>query len=221
MWRSELAVTAECPSIERLAGDLTAAERSHVAHCVRCQAEQSLFNALEADEPVPGEGASVQWIAAETKRRVFADAQATRAVKAPWWRIPRFALMAAGLVLVVGAAALLWPTSAGVDGTIPSTVYRAAMIDVVSPVGDVSAAPTDLQWKVVPGAVRYDVRLAEVDGTEVWAATAFAPRVDLPANIQAVARPAKTLVWTVIARDDAGRELATSGETRFRVGVTP
>ena len=71
-WHQALTPGPGCLPLERLDADLTAAERTHVAGCARCQSELELFQAFEANTPVEGEGLAVAWIAAQTKRRLDA-----------------------------------------------------------------------------------------------------------------------------------------------------
>src|SRR5262245_18636603 len=61
--------TPACLSFERLGGELTAMEREHVAACARCQTELTLLAEFNESIPAPDEGAAVQWIVAELRRR--------------------------------------------------------------------------------------------------------------------------------------------------------
>lgn len=219
-WRETLATTADCLPLECLGDELTTMERSHVAQCARCQAELALFAALDTAEPRPGEGAAVAWIAAETRRRLGAEGviPSPAGVASPrrtsW--LPSWALMAASFVAVLGGAWLLRTPTATIE--VPGgEVYRSAGLEVVAPSGDVEAVPEALTWTPVPGAARYEVRVREVDGTELWRGTSPDPRLALPAAVRTQVLPAKALEWQVIASDAEGRSLADSGVARFRL----
>lgn len=221
-WQQALDPGPECLAPDRLEAPLTATEQAHVATCARCQTELALFAAYQSDEPLEGEGLAVAWIAQKARRAVLdgavtpAAATAAPAAKATWG-MPRWALMAASLAVVVAGGTLLWNPAAPVNGVVPGQTYRAARLEITSPTGDVPAAPVSLRFSEVPAAVEYEVRLVEVDGTEVWRATTPSPAVSVPPDVSALAVPAKTLIWQVTARDAQRRELAQSGDVRFRV----
>lgn len=222
-WRETLATTADCVPIERLGDELTTMEQAHMAQCARCQAELALFASLDADEPRPGEGAAVAWIAAETRRRlgtagiVPAPALAAPPRRTSW--LPSWALMAASFVAVLGGAWLLRTPDVTIESP-GGAVYRSAGLEVVAPSGDLDAVPEAFAWTPVPGAAHYEVRVREVDGTEVWRGTSPDPRLVLPAAVRTLVLPAKTLEWQVIASDATGRSLADSGVARFRLQAT-
>ena len=129
----------------------------------------------------------------------------------------RWALLAASVAVVASGVALLWTPAPSVPSTGTGEIYRTARVEVTSPSGDVPAPPTELRVAPVPGAVAYDVRLLEVDGTELWRISTPVPTVAVPQEVSALALPAKTLVWLVAASDAQGRVLAESGDVRFRV----
>ncbi len=229
-WQQALEPGPSCLPLERFAEALTAAELAHVAGCARCQTERELFAAYEANEPVDGEGLAVEWIAAQTKRRLAAAEPGTAhpAVAAPaapsrtTWGLPSWALMAASVAIIVGGAALLVTSDRGVEpGTGGGDVYRTARVEITGPAGEVAEAPTQLVWTAVTGAVQYEVRLSEVDGTELWRVTTSSPAAPVPSEVRARALPAKTLVWQVSAKDAQGRTIAESGATGFRVRIAP
>lgn len=230
MWQQALEPGPSCLATERFAGTLTEAEEAHVAGCVRCQTERDLFAAYEANEPVDGEGLAVEWIAAQTKRRLAAaqPGAAGPAVPSPatsprtLWGLPSWALMAASVAVIVAGSALLMNPSRGLD-SVPGggDVYRTARVDITSPAGELAEAPAEVAWTAVAGAALYDVRLSEVDGTELWRVTTSSPAVSVPAAIRARALPAKTLSWQVSAKDGQGRTIAESSATAFRVRIPP
>ena len=230
MWQQALEPGPSCLAIERFTETLTAAEAAHVAGCARCQTERELFAAYEANEPVEGEGLAVAWIASQTKRRLAADlpGAARPVVAAPvaaprtTWGLPSWALMAASVAVIVGGAALLVTPGRRVDpGAGGGDIYRTTRVEITAPVGELAEAPAQLVWTAVPAAVQYEVRLSEVDGTELWRVTTSSPAVPVPSEVRARALPAKTLVWQVSARDAQGRTIAESGATGFRVRLAP
>ncbi len=230
VWQQVLEPGPSCLALERFAGTLTAAEAAHVAGCARCQTERELFAAYEANEPVEGEGLAVEWIAAQTKRRLAAaqPGAARPVVAAPAagprtaWGLPSWALMAASVAVIVGGAALLVTPGRGIDpGTGGGDVYRTTRVEITAPAGELAEAPSQLVWAAVTGAAQYEVRLSEVDGTELWRVTTSSPAVPVPSEVRARALPAKTLVWQVSAKDVQGRTIAESGPTGFRVRMAP
>ena len=70
-------------------------------------------------------------------------------------------------------------------------VTRSLAVGVRGPVGDQAEAPRRFEWLAVDGAVRYRVRLMEVDRREVWSASTSAPGVDLPAPVRTRSLPAE------------------------------
>lgn len=228
-WQQALEPGASCLPLERLGESLSAEEAAHVAGCARCQTERELFARYESNEPVDGEGLAVAWIAAQTRRRlssqigtVGAPSPAPAVAGRTTWGLPSWALMAASVAVIVAGAALLVAPDGGLDPAAGGgDVYRAVRLDVTAPVGELIAAPTEFIWTAVPGAVQYEVRLSEVDGTELWRVTTASPAVPMPAEVRARALPAKTLVWQVRAKDAAGGTIAESGATGFRVRIAP
>ena len=219
-WHQALTPGPGCLPLERLDADLTAAERTHVAGCARCQSELEMFQAFEANTPVQGEGLAVAWIAAQTKRRLDAarGAGTPAATPAPaTWRLPSWALMAASVAVVVAGATLLMRPDAPTAVPETAPVYRGAQVAFTEAAGDLDAAPASVAWTAVDGAVNYDLRLLEVDGTELWRVTTSSPMASVPADARAAFLPGRTLVWRVEARDAGGRTLVSSGDIRARV----
>jgi hypothetical protein len=126
--------------------------------------------------------------------------------------------MAACLVLVASGAFYLTrgpgaPSSAGIG----EGVMRSQGLELTGPAGDVLQRPTEFRWRAVPGAVRYQVRLMEVDHREVWRGEATADFISIPAPVQALMSSGKTLLWQVSASDKSGKLVGTSGMQSFRV----
>jgi hypothetical protein len=95
-------------------------------------------------------------------------------------------------------------------------------VDLLSPIGDLAAIPERLAWRAVDGAARYDVRVLEVDGTEIWMTVTTETTLPAPEAVTRAALPARTLTWRVTALDASGRALGEAGVATFRVspGIT-
>jgi len=213
--------TPSCIPFDRLGGDLTATEREHVSGCARCQTELTLFAEINDPAPAAGEGAAVQWVVAELRRR-RSHASADRRSGSAGWRVLRLpgllAAAAAVFVLAVGYAA--WDREPPVrDLRDAGGGYRTLELQALAPSGDVRAAPRDLEWSPVDGAARYDVVVLEVDRTVLWQGASTTARVSLPGPVVARFEPGKTILWEVTARTRDGAVVAVSGTGRFRVAV--
>jgi len=230
--RAALERTKDCPLSEELAclldGQAESQVAEHVESCAWCQTEIKLLQSFEA--------ADVSYREAEDVRRVNELLQARsgeifrvpRTAPAPrpsWWqslfarpwRSPAVLAMAAVLVLV--AVGLEWrrnapPTLGPVGG---SDVLRSGALKVVAPTGDLQQAPQEIQWEAVPGATRYEVRLLEVDRTEMWKTETSELRVALPKAMEARIVPGKTILCQVAAYDSGGRKLSESEPVPFRI----
>jgi hypothetical protein len=215
--------TPACIRIERFGEDLTQAERDHLSACARCQTELALWQEFTQSIPARDEGAAVQWIAAEVRRRRAELRPSRKFVWARDWlgplRSPGFAAAAAALVLSIGIGHLAWDREPSITTTPGDLNYRTASLGVVAPVGDLPSPPRELVWMAAPGAMRYDVEVLEIDRTILWRASSTALRVDLPAAVVAQLVPGKPVLWEVTALDGSGTVLAQSGTQRFRVRV--
>jgi hypothetical protein len=203
-WRDALAPTPECLAIERLAEELTAAEREHVEGCVRCQTELALFRDVTSEPISPAS----QWIAAGLQRR------SGRAAGRPALRV----LYAIAAMVVIAIGLGTWLREPSIDIPRNDQPYRSARLELVSPAGDLAQAPNELRWNPVPHATRYQIRILEVDSTVVWSGTTTQPRAALPPAVIAQFRPGKSLQWDV--RAFRGNELLAASETQT-IRVTP
>ena len=215
--------TPACIPLERLGAPLTTNEREHVAGCARCQTELTLFAEFNESVPAPQEGAAVQWVVAELRRR---RSQASATAAGSWsgaWRFlrpQRLLTAAAAAILVLGLGYVTWDREPPVRDVHDATgTYRTIQLQAVAPVGDVRDAPRSLEWSPVDGAVSYDVVVLEVDRTIVWQGASATTRVSLPEPVVARFEPGKTILWEVTARNRAGEVLAVSGSGRFRVAL--
>ena len=100
---------------------------------------------------------------------------------------------------------------------IGTEVFRTGSFVVVSPAGDLQKRPQEIRWEQVPKAVVYQVRLLEVDHSELWKVNASGDHIELPAAVQGKIVPAKTLFAEIKAFDSNGSQLATTGPVRFRL----
>lgn len=209
----------ECVPVDRFAERLTPAERDHIAGCARCQTDAALWHGVNDTAPRPHEGAAVQWIVEELKRRNQPPGDAPRAAVIGRWLSWR-PLSALGAVLAVAVtlgyvARDREPGVSGTGGALQN--YRSAQLQLRSPIGDQSAVPGQLEWIGVPGAVAYDVSILEVDRTVLWSASTTGSLLALPSSVTARLVPGKTVLWEVAARDASGKPVAVSGAQSFRV----
>lgn len=218
-WRDALNATADCIPLDKLfAADLEPPDRGHLSTCARCQAERALAMAFASDDPAPDEGAAVAWIAGETRRRVFPAASGTEAPRARWLSLPTWtAWTSAALAASLGVYLLVRTPGLPQGEPEPEAVYRTSGVSVIAPVGEVTGVPMVLRWTAAAGAERYEVRVTEVDGTEIWRAATASTVVDLPPVVREAVKPARTLNWDVTARDAAGNGLGGPATASFRL----
>jgi hypothetical protein len=218
--RAALGPAADCPPFEQLTraldyepGDARRSDaEEHIAGCVHCRDEVALMREFLDVRLRPEEDRDVRWVVrklekqevAPRPRRSFAFFFGMRALAA-----------AACVVLVVGGALYMrrTPGPPSVNG-IGEGAMRSQAIGLISPVGDVAARPAEFRWRAVPGAARYQVRLMEVDGREVWSGETADTSIAAPTTPIA---PGTTLLWEVRAMDGSGKVIATSATSTFRV----
>jgi hypothetical protein len=224
-WKRQLEPTSSCIPLDRLGDELTPAAREHVAHCVRCQTEMTLWREYESAGPAPAEGAVVQWIVAEIRRRTSSARTPRRRRGLFAWLPARrthiFAIAAATLAVLAVIYVAQDREPAIRDVPTGGDTYRTASIDTIGPAGDLDAAPTELQWNAMSAAARYDVQVEEVDRTVLWRESTSSTRIALPGDIITRCVPGKTILWRVAARDGNGAVVAESGTQRFRVRARP
>lgn len=216
-----LARTPDCVPIERLAATLDESEQTHLSSCARCQAERALCEELTGAADGAQDGAAVQWIAAELRRRRSTNRAPARTAT-PWgWLWSRgFAAAAAMLVVAVASGYFVWDREPALrDPRGVSPVYRSAEVKVVEPSGDVLSAPPTFVWVPIDGAIKYDVAVLEIDRTVLWRGSSMNARVTLPPAVTARFVPGKTVLWEITARDASGKAIAESGTQRFRVVI--
>jgi hypothetical protein len=190
--------------------------QSHVASCAHCQSELALLHSFEESPVRAEEREDVDAITERLSRNpVLTEPD-------PWWKriwkvpflVPSLAAVAAAMLAVM----ILNPTrqTSNQPFTPGNDVMRSATVEAIAPIGDVSQLPQELQWRPFSGAAKYNVRLTEVDRTELFTTSTLATTLTLPSSIRLKIQPLKTLTWDVEAIDAAGRTIGDSGLQRFR-----
>ena len=232
--RSALGPGADCPPVEQLellletARNAPPALATHVESCAYCRAELSLLRRFQSEDLEESEKEPVRLVTERLAARAgeIIPARPTPAAREPWWRTfwttpwPRAAAFAMAGVLIALAVGLQWrhsQPSLHPPASSDQEVLRSNLLSILSPEGDLRQVPQEVRWQAAPGAAKYDVRLLEVDGTELWRATTSEDRVILPPSVQARIVPAKTLLWQVTASDASGHVVAESSMVRFRL----
>ena len=200
-----------------------AAQRRHLDACARCRNELALLQEFQAAAPRPDETASVAWMESELRRRrsgLCAPAAPRRTLRAVLrWRT--LSLAAASLVVAVTAGMYFrYGTGGRPPGAEGPVIWRSQQFQAVSPAGDVAAPPAEFQWEPVAGSATYQVRLMEVDRTELWSVVSFHTAVSLPDDIRKRMTPGRTFLWEVIARNTAGEKIGATNLQSFHISVT-
>ena len=225
--RTALVPGASCLSTDELAryadGALGTAERSaaetHVRGCLNCQAELALRQAVTSGDVRPGEADVVRDGVTLLERRageIFGAASVAASPPRGWFGLSRLPAAVAVVGLVVAAGLYLRvgkPPELPGRVTTEDEVTRSLSVVVRAPLGDQTGAPSRLEWRGVDGAVRYRVRLMEVDRREVWSTSTPALEVDLPAAVRTALTPGRTLLWDVTAYDASEAAIAESGRS--------
>lgn len=223
-FRSALGPGPKCPPVEELAGLLSAnppaALAQHVASCAHCKTEVHLLRMFESGDVHAAEAPAVRQVAERLRERsaeIFPQRQ-------PWWSglfaapwLRPAAMVFAALLLVAGITLQFRHSGPPALHSPGDDVMRSHQVTLLAPLGDVAKVPSDVQWQPVPGAVKYEIRLLEVDRTELWKAETADSRIDLPAAVQARIVPAKSLILQVRALDAAAHTVAESDMVRFRL----
>jgi hypothetical protein len=223
LFREALKAGSDCPRIEELEKLLDGRVpnellQRHVNQCGHCRTELAMLRSFHSDDVPDSDSAAVRKIA----ERLAANSSRR---PEPWWQwftaawVRPAALAVAGLMIVAGIAIQLRQNGAPPLNPIPDggrQVFRSSTIAAVSPSGDVSEAPSQMAWEGVTGAVHYQVRLLEVDRTELWKADVTGTSAGIPAEIRARIVPLKTLLWEVTGFDSAGAKIGQSETVRFR-----
>ncbi len=233
--RAALQPTGECPRIEELealaSGEALAVRNltGHVQACAYCQTELHLLKTFLAGEAgrktqdARRTAALLQRRGKDIFRQAFPPSEPVS-----WWktvftirRMAQASLAAAAILLVVGAIvffrSMTYRPQLEAKNQTVQEVLRSGSFAVLSPVGDLQERPKDVRWERVSQATGYQVRVLEVDGSEVWKAKTTEDRIELPAAIRAQIVPAKTLFAEITAFDSSGNQLGATGLVRFRL----
>ena len=229
--RAALARGNACVPIERLEGLMgsPAATRSkleqHVRSCAHCQTELELLKTFyEGGAVDSGDVRTMTTTLRKRSKEIFRLQQDHTPRKHRWWRLVRIpwlpALGAAAIPLV--AAVVVAYRQASLQPVLNETrssgreVFRSSSFALISPNGDVSLQPTGIRWERVQSATKYQIRLREVDGTEVWKAETPDDHVALPPFVLSRTVQAKTFFCEVTAYDSFGGKVGETGSVRFR-----
>lgn len=165
--------------------------------------------------PRPDERRNVNWIARRLeKQRVFRPTRQGL----PFFHGMR-AWAAAACLAIIAAGAFYLPRGPGEPSPAGAGegLMRSQALELVGPVGDVRQVPAEFRWRAVPGAVRYQVRLMEIDRREVWRGEAADGFISIPPSVLALLAPGRRLLWEVSAWDKSGKTLGTSEIRGFQV----
>lgn len=238
--RSALGPSADCLPVETLAAvaearlDDSAMAKAgrHLQICAHCRNEFDMLTEFQTAVPRPDEMESVAWI--ESRLRSGVRRSAPAPLRPRWSMAAWLAEAFAGRrwqTMSLAAACLLFVVAGGVylrqgretlsPAGIGEPVWRSLQFAAVSPAGDVSGAPSELTWEAVPGAARYEARVLEVDRTQIWKSESTATTLELPAAVRRQMVAGRTFLWSVVARDAAGRTLAESGVQTFHISLAP
>ncbi len=230
--KTALAPGAECPTIDRLGryadgalgADEQTAAAAHIRGCLNCQAELALLQAVTSSGTRIGEAEIVRDGVERLDRRaidVAGAAPVETSSRRQWSRVRMLLPVASGAVLLIAAGS--WyvlgtrPPALPASVSTGSEVTRSLAVAVRAPVGDLLESPRRFEWLAVDRAVRYHVRLLEVDRREIWSTSTSAAGVELPPSIRTSIAPARTLIWDVTAYDASDAVLAESGPQSFKL----
>jgi hypothetical protein len=200
--------------------EVSAPLRAHIAECEQCETEFTLFQRFLEEEPGEQELADVEWIekrlgpAKEKPHRQNWFQKLWASGPAPKWAVS----LAMLLIVVAGGLELRRMQQGqlpGEEGT--SGVVRSASVELVGPAGDIVEKPNTFEWKPVPGATAYVLKVMEVDGTVVAEQKAESNSAPADSKLGELFLPGKTLQWQVTAVDATGKQLAESPVEKFRV----
>jgi hypothetical protein len=200
----------------------------HVKSCTYCRTQVQLLREFDAGTPREIETEAVRLITSRLRARsneIFPASREPVEVREPWWRafwrapwLSPAALALAGILVAVALSLQMRNAPPGLHPPNPDReVLRSNAISVIAPTGDIHQAPSEIRWQAAPNAVRYEARLLEVDGAELWIAETPENRIELPAAVRARVVPAKTLLCQVLAFDASGHRVAQSETVRFRL----
>lgn len=226
LFRQALEKRDDCPDEERLASwvegtlaaEAMAETQSHVEACPRCEARVKLYEAYREGKASPAEAQDVEAVVERMRPR--ADHRPDVPAFAMKWlslpAVPKWALAAAVILGLTAGTMHLRSVWRPMIHPGEARVLRTSAVRAVSPSGELAQPPKELRWEKVEEAVRYEVVVSEVDGTELARIEAQGTSVAAPPAASDVP-PLKTLMWKVVAIGADGKTVAESQWTRFRV----
>jgi hypothetical protein len=200
----------------------------HIRSCAYCMTQLQLLREFSAGTLKESETDAVRLITARLRERsgeIFDRPRVPGEAPETWWRtfwrtpwLRPAALALAGVAIVVVLSVQMRNGPPGIRPPRPEQeVLRSNTVSILAPAGDIREVPNEIRWRSAPNAVRYQARLLEVDGSELWKAETTSNRIELPATIRARVVPAKTLLCEVWAFDASGNQVARSATVRFRL----
>ena len=233
--RGALGPTDECPPLEKLIHAATeptspasADLAGHLESCAYCQTELHMWKTFETATDTQA-SEDVRQVAAQLDERMLGALKRPGPFAAPprrWnrvftirWLAP--ASLAAAAALLVAAGVIKYEQARPqpvLDGTSPGQeVLRSSTLTLVRPSGDLRERPNEIRWESIREAANYQVRLLEVDRSEVWNTQTSGDHVELPPAVLARIVPTKTLFCEITAFDSSGSKVGETGLVRFRL----
>ena len=227
----------ECPNEDRidrylmgrLAESETAELEEHYFNCSACF--QKLSERNELVEVVRNRGAQIfegpdagpilSWKKAPWKKGrdggIFPPDRWKEIPPAGFFPKVSWPVTAAAVAVLLAVVLVLIPTFKGRDLEIVSTgdeAVRGESLILLSPRGEVKAAPAAFEWKAVGAAAEY--RLALSGPGTLWTTVTKATKADLTDNVKRAMRPG-LYRWQVKAYSAQGTLLAASLKAEFRI----
>jgi hypothetical protein len=232
IWQAALRPGENCLPVEQLEKlvleDSAPALAEHVRSCAYCTTQLQLLREFSAGNLKESETEAVQLITARLRERsdeIFGRPGVPGEAPETWWKtlwrtpwLRPAALALAGLSIVVVLSLQMRISPPGIRPPSPEQeVLRSNTISILAPAGDVREVPNEIRWQAAPNAVRYQARLLQVDGAELWKGETATNAIGLPSAIRARVVPAKTLLCQVLAFDASGKQVGQSDTVRFRL----
>lgn len=132
-------------------------------------------------------------------------------VRRPWVWAGAAAMMLAGVLILMPRGRGPVSEFVLVDGE----TLRGAAMSLVSPLGDVPAAPAAFEWRAVRGEVEYQVSLSGAE--PLWKETTRDTRLVLPDDIKSRLSAGVAYTWQVKAFSREGTLVAASAKAAFTI----
>jgi hypothetical protein len=201
----------------------------HIKDCPGCQTEWSLFHQFETGQVRPDERPHVDFIVKQVSAARNAERRAERGhyLSTFWQRfwtpawIGGAALALAAIVMAIGITSQWRARHGAVETDVGQQTFRSQSLEITTQLREITQPPTHIEWKSVPGAANYAVRLSEIDGTRIFYTNVTSPSLPLPDNIFKLLSQGRTLLLAVSAFDSAGTDIAQSGIVKIRLSSNP